>query len=302
MYQADSRWMRTQSGVGWPAVWTETQDHDRLVDVEASLRAAWFGRWHLADRVGVLNNMVSIRSREMAMFWKATREVTAGMSQQQRDEFWGSIRRWLLIDGVVHTTTRSISVPIDGRVAEMVDQKKLLGRAHRSIQIHSYWTYDGSLERTSREFAERLREIGHADGMTPPAVETTGERFGPAEKGNCQADVQLIVREPEQAEFEVQLAARSLLSRPIFQDGHWTAQYAPANSNQWRPAAVHRVDHLTQGVLLPAGDWKLRFRYWPWWLGWSLAVAAISWVLVTILLVYFPMQKRPKTRSRMSSV
>ena len=68
------RWMRTQSGSGWPKIWKETNDDARLVDVEASVRAAWFGRWHLVDRAGVLNNMVSIRSHNMSLFWKATRQ------------------------------------------------------------------------------------------------------------------------------------------------------------------------------------------------------------------------------------
>jgi hypothetical protein len=282
---AGSRWMRTQAGGGWPSVWKEREDPDRLLDVEASVRAAWFGRWHLADRVGVLNNMVSIRGREMAVFWKATREVTSGMSPQQREEFWRSVRRWLSIGGVVHATSRSTSIPIDGRIAEMVDQQKIIEQAHSLLRVHSQWVYEDPLEPTTRDFAERLREIANSDGVSPPVVQTKADRFVPGESRDNRSDIRLMIREPERVEFEVRLAARSLLTRSVLQDGHWTAQYAPANSTRWRPIAVHRVDHLTQGVLLPAGDFKLRFRYSPWWLGWSLAVAACTWVFVTFVVV-----------------
>ena len=103
----------------WVAHCLETNNRATIdvADVEASVRAAWFGRWHLADRISVLNNMVSIRSNASATFWKATHKVTAGMTGPEREEFWTSIQRWLMIDGVAHTTGQSVEVPIQGREA-----------------------------------------------------------------------------------------------------------------------------------------------------------------------------------------
>jgi hypothetical protein len=80
----------------------------------------------------------------------------------------------------------------------------------------------------------------------------------------------------------VQLTAPGLLTRPVLQDGHWVAQYAPIDDTRWESVTVLRVDYLTQGVILPAGSWKLRFVYAPSWLPWSLGIAAIAWILVIV--------------------
>jgi hypothetical protein len=292
------RWMRTQSGSGWPQIWQETRDDERLLDVEASARAAWFGRWHLQRRASVLNNMVSIRSHEMAMFWRAARQVTAGMSLEQRDAFWASIRRWLAIDGVVHTTNQSISIPVDGRMAQLVDRTIQIQATHPPLRVHSNWQYDASPKWSLRSFAECLHRIAHSDGLSSPLVQATASRNVRPRPSHEKALIAVIASEAEHAQFDVALASPALLTRPVFQDGHWIAQYAAdqyaadqnaadqnaaEDSLEWKRVPVYRVDRLTQGVLLPAGDWKLRFQYAPWWLPWSLGIAAIGWLLTALI-------------------
>jgi hypothetical protein len=272
-----SRWMRTQTGGGWPAVWKQTQDDDRLTDVEASVRAAWFGRWHLEDRVSVLNNMVSIRSNESATFWKAIHRVTAGMTGSEREEFWASIRRWLSIDGVVHTSGQSVDVRIEGRDAQMVDRRDVYRAIGQPLRYHADWTHDESLE---RKFVQRLRTIAQSGGLASPTLQSKVADVIPSGTSHGGAAIETLVDDAERAEFAVRLNAGGLLTRPVFQDGHWVAHYSAANSDQWHPIPVHRVDLLTQGVLLPAGQWQLRFQYSPWWLGWSLAIAFLAWVFV----------------------
>ena len=295
-----TRWMRTQTKGGWPDVWRRTEDADRLTDVESSVRAAWFGRWHLEDRVAVLNNMVSIRSNASAGFWKATTRVTAGMSGAEREHFWASIRRWLSIEGVVHTTDESVEVPLDGRIAMMVDRRDFQLPSEERLRYHARWNFDDSLE---KHFADRLKQIAENGGITTPTIQaarrpiaTADAPTGPPASPRGMS-IESIARNAETDEFLVRLDNGGLLTRPVYQDGHWSAQFMPVQhssdpdsqttvqTSRWRSVPVHQVDLLTQGVLLPAGQWRLRFQYRPWWIGWSLCVAAFTWTLLAIMWV-----------------
>lgn len=277
-----ARWMRTQTGSGWPTVWKETSDAGRLMDVEASVRAAWFGRWHLENRAGVLNNMVSIQSQPMAQFWIATRQATAGMTLEERDEFWASIRRWLAIDGVVHCTTKEIEIPVDGRRARIVDRQQFLRGRNQELRFHPGWAAGESRRVNVAEFARRLRQIVASGGIAPPIAEPNNTAFVVSDSVDGEANISATSIDAEKAEFRVQLTAPGLLTRPVLQDGHWVAQYAPIDDTRWESVTVLRVDYLTQGVILPAGSWKLRFVYAPSWLPWSLGIAAIAWILVIV--------------------
>ena len=303
-----TRWMRTQTRDGWPEVWKRSTDPNRLPDVESSVRAAWFGRWHLEDRVSVLNNMVSIRSNASATFWKATTRITVGMSGAEREQFWASIRRWLSINGVIHTTGESLDVPIHGRIAKMVDRRDFQLSSDASTRHHSNWNVDDSLE---MRFVARLKAIAEAGGLSPPTIQ--GERTIPnamepamarTEVSPQSSAIERIAGNAEKAEFVIRLDEEGLLTRPVYQDGHWKARYMPVDrspdadssapqnigqATRWRSIPVHRVDLLTQGVLLPAGQWRLQFHYSPWWQGWSLCLAAIAWTLLAIMWV------RPRT-------
>ncbi len=292
-----SRWMRTQSGSGWPSVWKDTTDDDRLTEVEASGRAAWFGRWHLADRTAMLNNMVSIRSLEMARFWSATRSVTSDLTAGEQASFWRSMRNWLGVDGVIHVSQRDVHIPSAGEQSHVVDRTFRFGTpgtfisppstvpsADLTLRIHHRWKHE-ELDSATTQFAEHLRSIWSSGQTAVPVVQSTVDvplSSGGAGTGTNAVYRPNFPRSPERISFGVQLAETTLLTRPVFQDGHWRATIAEADSDQWRSIRVHKVDHLTQGVVLPAGDWKLQFHYSPWWLAWSIAISAIAWLVAIV--------------------
>lgn len=212
------RWMRTQSGGGWPGVWKRTHNPNRLLEVEVSQRASWFGRWHLGHRQVVLNNMISIQSKSMQEFWIESNELARSVTMDDRDAHWRSLRQRFAIDGVVHTTDNARDVS-------------------DTILVDAAWVR---------------------------------ERFSTIDDREKQ---------------EVSFAAPTILVRPVYQDGNWTAAYRPPGDGTWSDVTVVSHQRIHQAVSLPAGTWQVRFRYRPWWFIPSLAAAAITWL--AILLVGF---------------
>jgi hypothetical protein len=280
------RWMRTQSGGGWPRVWTETSSHQRPVEVEASGRAALFGRWHLAQGLPVLNNMVSIQSREMDLFWDAVQSVTADSTSEERVEFWTSMRRWLGIRGILHTSGSSREISIGQRRFELVTRAtSVQSRSPDAIQPHWTWTVTEKTQPDLAGMTTRLEAI--AKGTAGPSIQLEIKRSSQlaplkpaAEAGNCT--IRTARETAESATFEVDLSAPALLTRPVFQDGNWSASIESNDLETAISTEVYQVDFLQQGVILPAGKHRLQFRYRPWWLSGSLVLATFAWLAVTI--------------------
>ncbi len=266
-FPAGSRWMRTQSGDGWPDEWKLTSDPDRMLDVEASLRISRFGRWHLTDRIGILNNMVSIQSQGTAEFWKATRDLTAEMTASQRNEFWQGIRQWLIIDGVIHVPG-SITETADGdRVAQLIEHRELWRPQTRTLRLAAGVTAEAVAERNNQNFARRLIKLTQeSDDRLVRVGRVTGSN-------------------DDAVYSSVRLDESGLVSRPVFQDGHWVAKFSAAGEQQWETTPVYQVDRLTQGVILPRGQWDICFQYKPRWLPWSLAIAAVAWICLAVVTV-----------------
>ncbi len=263
-----SRWMRTQSGDGWPDRWKQESDPQRMLDVEASLRISHFGRWHLADRVGMFNNMVSIRSQGMKDFWDATRSATVGMTRAERRQFWRGIRRWLSIDGVIHLPSSIVELSDGNRTALMIDQRREFSQHRTSLRVVPGMTEESLSAQNNVSFGKRLVEL-------VANMNDNADSDMPAEH--------LESHDPESALYRaVSLDQPGLLICPIYQDGHWKAEYSPPGADQWTAVDVHQVDRLTQGVILPAGDWDVRFRYDPNWLMASIIVAAASWLGIVV--------------------
>jgi len=218
----------------------------------------------------------------MAQFWLATGQATKGMTPRERNEFWASIRRWLSIEGVMHATEGSVDIAINGRVAPMVQQVRNVDGSVVPIRLHNVWTHDAG-DVTS--FADRLREISKSDGNPAPVVHSASVPSMRPRVAEFLAHTETVSNDAGWLTIDVRSNADALLTRPVFQDGHWTVRYTAANSDgpdsaSWRSLPVHRVDYLMQGVLLPAGNWRVEFRYSPWWLGWSLGISAVAWVSV----------------------
>lgn len=280
---AGSKWMRTRAGDGWPVRWKQQSDPQRLLDVEASLRTSRFGRWHLSNRIGMLNNMVSIRSQNMKEFWSAAGSANANMNPTERQEFWNGIRRWLSIDGVVHVPTSVVEVADGDRVAMMIDQRRVWSPHDGSLGFTDLATEQTLMTNRESDYRERLLELAIHPVQEPVSAKST------------EHTESSIYR-------EVQLDEPGLLTRSIFQDGHWQAEFSPVGTEQWTNTKVHQVDRITQGVILPAGTWDIRFRYEPVWLLASLVISGLAWLGLAIYcrrLRFHRESERPPNRPSM---
>lgn len=294
------RWMRTRSGGGWPEAWLESSDPNRLIDVEASGRAVWFGRWHLAERQAVFNNMTSIRSQRMAMFWKTSRQITDAMATDARDRFWISMRNWLGIGGIVHTTSGSTEVREDGRSAIVADLRRSFHPASR-IQFFGAWDDVTADDTSDAQWTSLLLRISQSSpDVHRPRVHRDRDSIHnsdlPAAR-NARANARVIASQPDSEWIELTTETPGLLTRSTLQDGNWMAEVAPAGRSDWTPIDVHRVDFLNQGVVVPAGHWMIRFRYAPAWKIPSIVIALTTWAC---LLAMFLMRLSIFSRVRAS--
>tara|TARA_R110002049_G_scaffold72490_3_gene187248 strand:- start:4767 stop:7307 length:2541 start_codon:yes stop_codon:yes gene_type:complete len=281
---ANQKWMRTQSGGGWPKEWRTTNSSTRLGEVEASGRVAWFGRWHLADRVSVLNGMVTIRSRAMANFWKASHVVTASMSSSSTEQYWQSVRKWLSVDNVLHTSDRSRVTRLQNNRFVMVDATARTERRSRHpFRFDTDWkSFDE--DPASDDFVQLLQDVHATSGSPRSRIRASRELHA---EPKHSVDVPLMdsyIQHADQTEIYVRNSVAGLLVRPTLQDGAWTAEISPIGSTDWTPIEVLPVNFITQGIHLPPGDWNVRFRYRPAWLSWSLTVAGIAWLALIISL------------------
>lgn len=323
------RWLRTQSDGGWPEAWRSDAGARRLMEVEASQRAAWMGRWHLADRQAVLNSMTSIQSHEIESFWRATAQITRGMPPQERSEFWRAVKRWLAIGGESHTTGRSVEARQAGYRYQLVDLHRLSDRAAPSgLRFHPRWKVAGpaSGEQWSRLLSDVRR---HAEftvprvtderppsglpnassgrvarqerGKSEPPASAAGENTNAAARGEDlePADdtsglrrrgavghraIRVEAESPDWIELTLTAKTAGLLTRRVYQDGHWRARIKPLGGERWQPATVHSVDHLAQGILLPPGSWRIQVVYHPAWLRPAVFFSLAAWACCICLL------------------
>ncbi len=283
--QPDAMTLRTRTGKGWPRDWREHRDSDRLIEVETSGEIAWFGRWHLAQRGHVFNSMTSIRSRSMAMFWNATNELTGEMSAEQRSKFWESLRDWLRIEQVVNVSERSNLVS----GYQLADVSWAIDTPHPSFRVHFDWSEHGRGDPSVDDFKSLLRQVSEQthrpsvflrDGLHREAAPD----LAPHAVSEPILESELLI-ENETADsvaVTVHVAATCLLERTTYQDGHWHATLVSLDSGESQAAAVHRVDYLKQGVLVPAGRWRVVFEYSPWWMTPAIVGCIAGWGIVCV--------------------
>lgn len=277
---AETLTLRTRTGKGWPRDWRESRDEDRLTEVEWSSEIAWFGRWHLADRGHVLNNMTSIRSQAMAMFWKSTAEVTRSMSANERAEFWAAVSQWLGIDQTLNATEE----PRPVSDWKLVETQVSRAPAHPKLQVHFAWSKRDVREASRDDFESLLREVlrgKHVPGVYVADVRTgESSTVNPIDELADPPSSHWVIKNgtADSLEIELEVPAACLLERTTYQDGHWHAKLVSLDSGKSQSVTVHRVDYLKQGVLVPAGRWTVVFEYRPWWMSPAIIAAVVAWI------------------------
>lgn len=271
------RWMRVTEDGGFPSQWSEGSDPDRMLTVEAGLRLARFGRWHLEHDDSVVNNIVSIGSYEFAEFWHFAKsfEAADGSLPSDRWRSWcpllgvgGLLRcRGGEVTGSAATSHRALPVVTQERfaTASEVSPDQLAVRAPvKAIDPDRALAWRSLLEDYAREGADVAARV-------PPAIAREISQFASA-------------GEP-----------RMVVSRRVYQDGNWHALLTPlarpSPAIAARPAIaaeVFPVDFLSQGVLCPPGRWRIEFFYAPWWHRPMLLLSAIGWAGVVVGLVLRP--------------
>ncbi len=265
-----STWLRVRRHTGWPSTWRQTSNRSRLLEVAASERLAWFGRWHLADRQAVLNNMTSIQGQQIALFWQACERVTADQSDDQSTRYWQSVRRWLSINSVVIARS-SAKQAMDASLVD-VTRRTENDDAPR-FRFHSKWLLNDNLDLDA--FAEFLQAMDQAGGNPDPIIHSRDQALV---QESLQTKAEYRITPISDDEVNIETDGGGVLSRPVLQDGHWRAEIRPADSQQWEAARVHRISFLKQGIMLSPGNWHVRFVYRPWWLPASLMIAIVSWL------------------------
>ena len=93
-----------------------------------------------------------------------------------------------------------------------------------------------------------------------------------------------IKSEPESTFFRIRSPEEVLIIRPIYQDGNWRAELKSKTEPNWQPIPVHSADFLKQGIILPQGEYEVRFEYKPWWTIPSIVMATAGAILFAVVL------------------
>lgn len=254
------RWMRVTQDGEFPAKWSANSDPDRMQTVEAGLRLAKFGRWHLEHGEAVVNSLVSIGSRELAEFWYYAKLIDRTDASLPAGH-WRGWCRLLGVGGILKCRGGDVSdaSTVSGRVLPVVTQERfgspnVLPPNRLSIRRRIV-AMDFDREVVWRQLlAAYADERADVPAAVPPAIASEFERA----TGGA-------------SEFVV-------ISRAMYQDGNWHAELTPLDHvGPTFPAEVFPVDFLSQGVLCPPGKWRLDFYYAPWWQQPVMMLSAAGW-------------------------
>lgn len=271
-------WLRMQDG-GWPDEWKNSGSELRCAEVAASERAAWFGRWHLADRQAVFNNMTSIRSQHSASFWDAVNQARRTSEKSREQTVWPSIRKWLGIDGIHHSGRDSVHVEQDGDTYHLVKITGVIDSQPERLRTYIDWSVTDSVRHDA--LAQTVvRRVIESDGDPLPLV-IASHRDVPSPQGSRSTPPQVSI---DADAWLVTTQQNTLCVRTVFQDGNWAATITSTDdATETRSIEVYNVDGLKQGCLIPPGKWRLEFLYRPVWLWPSVGVSFIGWMLFLVV-------------------
>ncbi len=271
--QLDSslRWMRVNQNGGFPIQWSEQSDPHRMLTVEAGLRLARFGRWHLEHDAAVVNNLVSIGSYELAEFWYYAKLIDRAEAALP-EHHWRGWARLLGVGGLLRCRGGNIAA--------------LSGTSDRFLPVIT----QERLSLPSNALQSELTIRRHVVPIGTDRAATWSEL--------------LLAYSDEQVEVPARVPAdistnseRVVVSRRVYQDGNWFANLSPReNKSPPLSAEVFPVDFLSQGILCPPGKWRIEFYYAPWWHPPAICLAAGGWIAVLMAITFtrfrIPMRRR----------
>ncbi|MEM1227213.1 MAG: hypothetical protein AAGJ40_16060 [Planctomycetota bacterium] len=242
-----ARWIRTSGLTRWPNTWSNVADGKRLMDVESTLRATWFGRWHLENDQAVFNSMTSIESAAMRSFWQNSRRQLLDLDDDQHADYWHRQRQRVGIAGRIEPKSRRDDEPI-GTAAG---------------QLFARWTRDESDGEQAVDRVDQVRVSAIGDGS-----------------------IELLESSGNTQRIRVNTMKPARLIRNVYQDGHWIVSRRPIDSGATSiiDAPMPYDAGLLQAVDVPPGSWQLEFRYQPWWHRPCMWLATITWIGVAIAL------------------
>ena len=176
----------------------------------------------------------------------------------------------------------------------------------QTLKAFRYWSNRENDQVSSSLMANRLREITEAantgtDDKSPdetspnripindsdsPWVHAASPAKPTLQKRNPNSHIEweCVESNPELTTFRIRLPETLLITRSIYQDGNWKAQYRNQKASDWRPLPVLSIDFLKQGVILPKGEFEIRFSYQPWWTIPSMALSTTGVLLFAVVL------------------
>ena len=101
-------------------------------------------------------------------------------------------------------------------------------------------------------------------------------------------------------EFELNTDRPFVKTRPVYQDGHWTATLLnrsdPNVEMTATNLAVRSDGELGQIVTIPSGNWLVRWKYDPWFHNGARWIAMIGWGLAVVWLFIRRLERRRRSR------
>ncbi len=290
---------------------TRANRNDRMLMVEAGMRATRYGRWHVAEPIAVFNSVTSLPAHRVGSFWRAANGIAGSLPVNRREAFWDRVFRWLAVDRAWTTAALSAQPAANDRnprspasAAHPLDEfgvqlkSRPIADSAAMVEIVTRWRSIPSFRVVPpARFAERLRELAsEVPTETWPLLETPRDPIvvQASDANSAAATVSAATQtSPGEWRIDVRSEVPAVVCIRQFDDGNFRARYRRSTGAEadrsdvappdWQPATIHRCDYLFSGIRMPPGDFELVVSYSPGWLIPSLIISATAWCGVFVL-------------------
>lgn len=277
------RFILTQSANPWPATWRTSADSDRMNEVEAAHRQTWFSRWHLADDVAVLNNVVSIPAHRAAIFWSALNAYTDNLSPSAHRNTLATVGAHLSIDAFARRDEGQLTfIPVPAK--------------RPFVRWYSSWNTIAPISAADLPTAmlEHINSIDLQGEKLIPQVEVDRDlihnTISSAIIASTGSPVTSLQINAEQIKFNVSASQAGFVQIMQMQEGGWRAYLKPQlsaelqTSQDWIATQVYPADMISQGLFVPEGNWKVLLVYQPTWYWPCGLLAGSTWLVIIVTL------------------